>query len=147
MVGQYNLSWQLQDSPVAHNEHHVCSSAFKKLCSEFRIRHARTIPRNPQANTAERVIRDLRQGLCIAIEGGEEKWTSKLQQVAFALRAETNSATGFAPSELLFGMPLHRQNDIMTFQEKDAFETLPVLVTAAKNSDLLAKLRQKRKYD
>ena len=123
------------------------SEAFSDFCREFTIRDVKITPYNPQANMAERIIRDLKQGLRILTEGEERRWADKLQQVAFALRTKVNSSTGFAPAELLFGAPLRHSHDIPGPLDNDPTTNLPMFITAARNADVLAKLSQKTRYD
>ena len=71
----------------------------------------------------------------------------KLQQVAFAMKTKVNSSTGLSPAELIFGVPLRHPHDAPVQQITDPMTTLPLFITAAKNTEMVTKLAQKRNYD
>lgn len=144
---QWILRYGPPKSLLTDNGTQFTSGQFERFCDENTIRHVLSTPYNPQVNMAERVIRDVKQGLRILVEGEERTWLRKLQQVAFAMRTKVNSSTGLSPAELLMGHPLQHTHDSPVQQITDPLAALPVLITSARNSDALAKLTQKRKYD
>ena len=144
---QWILRYGTPEALLTDNGTQFTSAAFATFCQEHTIRHARITPYNPQANMAERVIRDLKQGLRILTDGKEKAWVEKLQQVAFAMKTKVNSSTGLSPAELIFGVPLRHPHDAPVQQITDPMTTLPLFITAAKNTEMVTKLAQKRNYD
>jgi len=88
---------------VSDNGSHFTSAEFAEACAEYQIHLKTVVPYHPQGNgTVERRFRDLNRAVRIFTTVGKD-WEETLPQFLFGTRNITNSVTGFAPAELVYG--------------------------------------------
>src|SRR5690606_258084 len=88
---------------VSDNGSHFTSAEFVEACAEYHIHLKTVVPYHPQGNgMVERRFRDLNRAVRV-LTSVEKDWEEVLPQFVFGTRNITNSVTGFAPSELVYG--------------------------------------------
>ena len=88
---------------ISDNGSHFTSSEFADACAEYQIRLKTVVPYHPQGNgMVERRFRDMNRAVRIFATVRKD-WEEILPQFIFGSRNITNSVTGFAPAELVFG--------------------------------------------
>ena len=81
--------------------------AFDALLQQCLIDHRVTSPNHPQADgAAERVVQIVKKALrkLCAERGRPDRWDEDLPWIALGYRCSTQSATGFSPYQLLYGV-------------------------------------------
>lgn len=133
---------------VTDNGRQFTGSAFTDLCRDRGVRQAQIAPYHPQANLSERLIRDVKQCLRVLMEESGRQWVDLLQNVAFSLRCKVNASTGFAPSELILGMPLRLPGEPQARRaEQDAMAALAVSIPSARENDAKAITNRRLRYN
>ena len=88
---------------ISDNGSHFTSSEFADAGAEYQIRLKTVVPYHPQGNgMVERRFRDMNRAVRIFATVRKD-WEEILPQFIFGSRNITNSVTGFAPAELVFG--------------------------------------------
>ena len=93
----------------------VDGSLIREACRKWGIRKIHSSPYHPEGDgEAERCIQTFKQTMrCLLAEQQMERtaWPNLLQQVTFIHNTQSNSSTGFSPSEVMFGCRLRTQVD------------------------------------
>ncbi|XP_057302732.1 uncharacterized protein K02A2.6-like [Hydractinia symbiolongicarpus] len=91
---------------VTDNGPQFISAGFKRLMTEFNIKHQKVAPYHPQANDeVERFNRTLKKCIQTAVADGID-WQIALENFLLSYRSTPHATTGVAPAELLFGRPI-----------------------------------------
>ena len=96
------------------------SGLIKQLCKMYGITKTRTTPYHPQGNgQCERFNRTLFDLLRTLSDAQKRRWPRVLPQLLFAYNTTVNSATGYAPYELMFGRRPHLPVDALLGKERE----------------------------
>ncbi|KII69065.1 Retrovirus-related Pol polyprotein [Thelohanellus kitauei] len=99
---------------------------FSDICKRLGIKKSRTTPYHPQGNgSVERSNRTIKEALRHFVDSHQSNWDKYLPTVLFAMRAATNSTTGYSPAELTFGRKIKTVLDIETNPQQESASNLP----------------------
>lgn len=136
------------ETVVTDNGPQFSGAAFGEFCLTKGSKHGLIAPYHPQANLAERIIRDVKQCLRILIAESGHTWAALLPHVSFSLRCKVNASTGFSPSELLLGLSLRLPSDPASIvHDSDPMDTLAAAIPSARDNDAKAIARRCQRYN
>lgn len=125
---------------ISDNGRQFLSNEFELKLQEWNAEHYTTPVYTPRANPVERRNQELKKGLRILANTTDNEWDENLPLVLHQLRARKNAATGFSPSEALFG-----KDPVPAGGWKDE-QTIPQAVTTTTEERVTSAARAERKY-
>lgn len=91
---------------------------FSDFCKQFDIKHVKNAIASPRSNgQVERSNRTILEALTACIESDHHSWDKHINKVQRGINATKNATTGFAPSELLYGVRPKVENEIRLWKE------------------------------
>ena len=125
------------DTIVSDHGSQFESKLLKKLCKEWKIRHAFTSVYHPSPNQAERTNKTLIQMIRAYVKDNHRSWDENLPKIALAMRTMVHDSTKVTPSLLNLGreikMPWDRRLASKQHTQVDAETTAENISSELKN--------------
>lgn len=109
------LKYNIPDAVVSDRGSAFLSETFSEITKLFKIKKITTTPYRPNSNIVERFHRSLGHHLVTCIHSDPTAWEEYIHCAVFAYNNAVNSATGFAPHELMFGFRIKLPNKIIKY--------------------------------